>query len=151
MSASAQTQRASLRLCAPLLLIVTLAASVACGPAPAPEGASPSSTAQPFTFQRTREAVIKLDSATGAVWFTSITGEGEWIAIGEAPDDAGEPNVAGRYAVSTSAAARSPMAPRANTPTTVMLFDQATGRLWLSATRRDASWRPVAEPIEGAP
>ncbi len=132
-----------------MLLLFTLVGSliggVACGPGQAPGTAAPSPEAPLFDFKRTREAVLKLDSSSGGVWFTDISGEGDWIAIGTPPDAAGEPNVAGRYSLMTIQSPRASMAPRMADPTTVMLLDQATGRVWISAVRRDASWKPVAE------
>jgi hypothetical protein len=116
------------------------------GTATAPDTAATASS-DPFTFIRTREAVVRTDSSTGQVWFASVDGEGGWLDLGSVPDAAGQPNNAGRYSVISVAAPQKPGAATMSRRPEIQLMrlDGATGRAWLAQLRRSAQWQEISD------
>lgn len=103
--------------------------------------------ADPFTFFRTRDALVRTDSSTGQVWFSALDGSGGWLDLGTPPESAGQPNRPGRYNLITVAAPQKPGAQTMARKQDLLLMrlDGATGRAWLAPIRRNASWEPIED------
>jgi len=114
------------------------------GVATAPE---PAASKDPFTFFRTRDAVVRTDSSTGQVWFASVDGEGGWLDLGSTPEVADQPNHPGRYSVISVPAPAKPGAATMGRrhETLLMRLDGATGRAWLAQLRRSAQWEEIKD------
>lgn len=97
-----------------------------------------------YRFSRTQEELIRLDTAEGQVWIAEHSGDGGWRAVGGRPDDAGMPDVEGRYVIQSLT--RRPSRRQPKPPTRLLRFDRATGRSWLIELGEDSVWTAIAEP-----
>jgi len=101
-----------------------------------------------FEFSRTRDSIVRVDTSTGAISFSSTKGKGGWVMLGSPPDPAGQPNAAGRYAI-TNIGARSSVTvvgPKAKQDVYLALLDHATGRVFLVKLEAGQTLEMIPEP-----
>jgi hypothetical protein len=127
-----------------VLIIVSAASSglIACD-AGGGDGETVTTASEPerFNFVRTRESIVRLDTATGQVWLVALNGDGGWQSYGQPPAADGRPDKNGRYAVNTvgRSGSRSEKASQS-----LLLMDRASGRAWLAPAAPGAHWLMIS-------
>ena len=92
-----------------------------------------------FQFVRAGKLILRLDSQLGVVWKVDENGDGAWVMLGATPDDDGEPNWNGRYALFSLKPSGFGGPPR------LLRSDRATGRSWLALADDESRWSPIRE------
>jgi hypothetical protein len=127
-----------------VLIIVSAASSglIACDTG-GEDGETGTTASEPerFNFVRTRESIVRLDTATGQVWLVAMNGDGGWQSYGQPPAADGRPDNNGRYAVNTvgRSGSRSEKAGQS-----LLLMDRASGRAWLAPAAPGAHWLMIS-------
>jgi hypothetical protein len=105
------------------------------------EGAATASELQRFNFIRTRENIVRLDTATGQSWIVALNGDGGWQAYGQPPAPDGHPDGNGRYSVNTlgKGGQRSE-----KTTQSLLLMDRTSGRGWIAPATPGAHWLMIS-------
>jgi hypothetical protein len=127
-----------------VLIIVSAASSglIACDTG-GEDGETGTTASEPerFNFVRTRESIVRLDTATGQVWLVAMNGDGGWQSYGQPPAADGRADKNGRYAVNTvgRSGSRSEKASQS-----LLLMDRASGRAWLAPAAPGAHWLMIS-------
>ena len=122
-------------------LSLALLAITGCSDANSPPGAVADADYEDrrFQFVRANKLISRLDSQLGVVWIVEETGDGGWSMLGATPEDDGEPNWNGRYALFS-------LKPnKFGGPAQLLRLDRATGRSWLAPAEEGSRWSPIAE------
>lgn len=139
--------RTSIRALLVSAVLLGALASGGCEGGGAAPAAAVEAPADPFTFLRTREALVRVHSPTGQVTFSALDGEGGWLDLGSTPDSAGAPERPGRYNI-VSAGTQKRLGPATmgrKQGLILMRMDTATGRAWLAPLRRSSEWQEIRD------
>jgi len=99
-----------------------------------------------FKFIRSREHLFRVDTTSGQVWRTPITGDGGWQLHGSAPAPDG-PATAGRYQINNLGQRPGTIGPRSSLG--LLRTDSVAGRAWLASEDSGAEWIPIEMPAGG--
>jgi hypothetical protein len=122
-------------------------APVACGQGGGDGSPAPStgSINERFRFVKGRENITRIDTSSGETWRMPITGDGGWVAFGEARTDDGLPKRIGRYSVTPMSATVGRPKRGAAPQIRLLLVDSDSGRSWLALDTPQAQWALVGE------
>lgn len=125
------------------LLLAASALLLACGGG---EGAA--SAPERFKFIRGRDTLFRVDTRSGQVWRTAMTGDGGWQEHGAKPEDDGGPAAPGRYQVNSLGQRPGTIGPKSGLG--LLRTDLYSGRAWLASEDAGSSWLPIAMGPESA-
>ena len=124
-------------------LLLALLAVTGCGEATNPTGNTAGTAAdyeeRRFQFVRSGKLILRVDTQLGVVWMVEETGDGGWAMLGATPEDEGEPNWNGRYALFSLKPTK------LGGPARLLRADRATGRAWLALAEESTRWTSVPE------